>query len=141
MILTGEIGFFEIKVLHSNNASSNDFWETNWLYSSIKGNFPGFDFNFNVSIRTDDFKRAFDQLQDLIAHKKSDADFLTLEDNINLHFKREHTGVVKVSGKVVATELSSCSLEFNFSTDITTVENFTSEIDKVLNKYPIIGIA
>jgi hypothetical protein len=139
MILTGDIGIFEIEILFSNNSSSNDFWESNWLHSIIKGNFPGFDFKFNTNIRTDDFKRALEKLQNLIANKNEDADFLTLEDNINLHFKREPTGSIKIKGKVVAIELSGCSLEFNFITDIATIEKFVSEISNLLNKYPIVG--
>lgn len=71
---------------------------------------------------------------------KSDiAKFTTMEEGLTLLLEREHTGTVKVTGKMTATELTQCSLEFKYQVDNPTLERFIYEVEDVIKTYPIIG--
>lgn len=139
MILKGDIGYLEFNILTNKVSGSNDFWEENWLYTSVKGDFPGFIANYDCNLRTDDLKRWYDDVMGLINDVTSNAKLTTLEEGIELFFQKDQSGSVQVRGKLIATELTGCSLEFVFVTDIQTVINFNSQLRKVLIEYPIIG--
>jgi hypothetical protein len=139
MILKGDIGTLEIEVLANKASGTNDFWEENWLYSTIKGNFPGFTANFDCNLRTDDFERFAQELRAMVSMKSDVAKFTTMEEGLTLLLEREHTGTVKVTGKMTATELTQCSLEFKYQVDNPTLERFIYEVEDVIKTYPIIG--
>lgn len=139
MILKGENSFLEIDVLSATRSLSADFWENNWLHCSIKGEFPGFLVNCSVTLRTDDFQRCFNDLQHLISFEKKNAFFLTLEEGLMINFILDDTGIIKITGYIIATDLTGCKLEFNFLTDISRVQKFAFEINSLITDYPIIG--
>ncbi|MET3731418.1 WapI family immunity protein [Moheibacter stercoris] len=139
MILKGDIGYLELEVLTNKISGSDDFWEENWLYTSVKGNFPGFTANYDCNLRTDDLKRCYNDVIGLINGITNNAKLTTLEEGIELSFQKDKFGSIQVSGKLTATDLTRCCLEFTFVTDIQTVISFNSQLHKILIEYPIIG--
>jgi hypothetical protein len=139
MFLKGDGGYLEIEVLTNKISGTNNYWEENWLYSTIKGKFPGFDANFDCYLRTDDFDRFAQELREMIALKSDEAKFTTMEEGLMLFLEREHTGAIKITGKITATELTRCSLDFKYQVDNPTLERFINEVENLIKTYPIIG--
>ena len=139
MILKGDIGTLEIEVLTNKIFGTNNFCEENWLYSTIKGNFPGFTANFDCNLRTDDFERFAKELRAMVSMKSDVAKFTTMEEGLTLFLERKHIGMIKVTGKMKATEFPQCSLEFKYQVDNPTLERFIYELEDVIKTYPIIG--
>ena len=129
----------EIEILTNKISGTNNYWEENWLYSTIKGKFPGFDANFDCYLRTDDFDRFAQELREMIALKSDEAKFTTMEEGLMLLLEREHTGAIKITGKITATELTRCSLDFQYQVDNPTLERFINEVENLIKTYPIIG--
>ena len=140
MELKGDFGYLELDVLTNKTLGSNDYWEENWLYTSVKAKFSGFTVDFYCDLRTDDFEKCSDEVSNLLAEITDGAKFVTLEEGVELHFQRDSVGIIFVKGKLTATELTKCSLEFSFSVDIPTMERFNIELHKIIEKYPIIGV-
>ncbi len=139
MVIKGDIGYLELEVLTIITSGSNDFWEENWLYTLVNGTFPGFTAKYECNLRTDDFQRCYYELLDLLNSKSDFAKFTTVEEGVELSFSKDISGSIVVKGKLVGTELTRCSLEFNFVTDVLTVNNFSLQIQSLLLMYPIIG--
>lgn len=140
MVLKGEQECLEIEVLTSITSESGDYWEENWLYASVKGQFPGFIVNYDCNLRTDDLRRCNDEISNLLKGFVNNAHFTTLEEGIELYFQREPLGKISITGKFVATELTKCCLEFSFSADISVIDKFQFDLNNIIEKYPLIGV-
>lgn len=141
MELKGEIGIIQIEVLFNKTSGTNNYWEENWLYCTVKGNFPGFISNYECNIRTDDFERCYNELVELHKFSREIAKFTTIEEGLIIILERNHNGSIKVTGSMNAVDLTGCSLNFNFQTDNFSLESFINDIFYILKEYPIIGIA
>ena len=139
MIIKGEIGKIEIDILTNKTSGTFDFWEENWLYANIKGNFPGFKVNYDCNLRTDDFQHCAEKLESMLSMDIEVAEFTTIEEGLQIMFIRGEFGDIKVKGKMIATELTQCVFEFKFTMDVPTLQRLIGEMQQVVYMYPLIG--
>lgn len=140
MRLKGDSGNLEVKILVRKKAFSTDFWEENWLYSSINGRFPGFDVNYKCNLRIDDLKRWQVDITKLINENTPYSISLkTMEEGIGLDFEKKENGMFYIRGRLVATELTGCYLTCSWEIDTEELQRFLSELSNNIIKYPIIG--
>lgn len=142
MKIIGEIGTIIIDILTNKTSGTQDFWEENWLYANVRGEFPGFKANYDCNLRTDDFERCVKELTFMLSEENYNqvAQFTTLEEGLQIIFKKDDRGSVKISGKMTPPDLPYWALEFNLTTDIPTIQRLIDEMQQVLDMYPIIGI-
>eukprot|EP01132_Coremiostelium_polycephalum_P001037 gene1037-1315_t len=99
MILKGDIGRLEIKILKRSNFDSNDYWDSNWLESEISIDIPGFIALYETNLRVDDLQRFYDKLTNIQSGKVKEAELITMENGLYLHCKLSINGIIECKGK------------------------------------------
>jgi hypothetical protein len=135
MKLLGDSGKLEINILGRNHPDSLDFWDGNWVNSEIKIDVPGFNAFYETDLRLDDISRFYQALIKLKSGTSNEAEFTTLEEGLYLHLVVEKNGSINCNGK--ARNNLGNTLNFILDTDLSTLDNFVSEIDAALKSYPL----
>ena len=141
MELIGENGRLDLNVISFSEMSSNDFWEANWLLTSIIGSFPNFAVNIEMTLRTDDFARFSVDLENLLIGNYQIAMFQNLEENLFLRISIEESMTsFKVIGKIIQPDNLGNAFHFSFETDLSSLTSFKGDLNKTLLRFPIIGV-
>jgi hypothetical protein len=137
MILKGDIGKLEIKVLRRSNSETDDYWDGNWLESEIRISVSGFNALYGTNLRVDDLQDFYEKLIDLQNNNINEAEFTTMEEGLYLHCESTTNGMIQCNGKAI-NDIGNC-LYFKIQTDLASLDAFIDEIKVVLEFYPSIG--
>ncbi|MDR2385884.1 MAG: hypothetical protein LBD80_09555 [Tannerella sp.] len=137
MILKGDIGKLEIKVLKRSNSETDDYWDGNWLESEIRIDVPGFNTLYGTNLRVDDLQRFYEKLTDLQSRNINEAEFTTMEEGLYLHCELVANGLIECKGK--ANNDTGNSLNFRLQTDLASLDIFVNELKMILKSYPLVG--
>jgi hypothetical protein len=137
MILKGDTGKLEIKVLKRSNSETDDYWDGNWLESEIRIDVQGFNALYGTNLRVDDLQYFYKRLTALQNYSIDEAEFTTMEEGLYLYCKLTANGIVECKGK--ANNDTGNSLDFRIQTDLASLDMFVRELKTVLKYYPLAG--
>ncbi|WP_129713930.1 hypothetical protein [Pedobacter sp. SYP-B3415] len=137
MILKGDIGKLEIRVLKRSNSETDDYWDGNWLESEIRIDVPGFNTLYGTNLRVDDLQTFYKKLTGLQSGNINEAEFITMEEGLHLHCELVANGLIECKGK--ANNNTGNSLDFRLQTDLSSLHIFVNELKTILKSYPLVG--
>lgn len=138
MILKSEGKSLEIEVLRRSRPESTDFEDGNWLESEIKIDLPGFKGLYGANLRSDDFEQFYQDLEELRANQANEIEFTTMEEGIYLKGKLDVSGNIKWEGVAKSSWDSGC-LTFRIETDYSSIDSLLSQVQEILNEFPVVG--
>ena len=137
MILKGDIGKLEVKVLNRSNSETDDYWDGNWLESKIKIDVPGFNALYGTNLRVDDLQKFYEELVDLLNGNISEAEFTTMEEGLYMYCELAANGLIECKGK--ANNDTGNHLDFRLQTDFASLNVFLTDFKLILKSYPLVG--
>ncbi|MFJ7406477.1 MULTISPECIES: hypothetical protein [unclassified Lysinibacillus] len=90
----------EFGVLTRSHPNSIDYWEVNWIVSTIKIEIPGYLVQFNADLRTDELKDFLDELNMIRSNLSGKAILKNLDD--------QQGSIIVVSSDLLSCGLWSC---------------------------------
>jgi hypothetical protein len=136
VILKGDTGSLKIDIIKRENASTNDFWDANWIEANIEIGVFGFSGKYEASFRVDDLYRFYNELVKLTKLEKTSAEFTTLENGLFFKCDANRRGAVTCTGKAISRDNI---LEFTIDTDLPSLALFERDLKLTLEKYPLKG--
>lgn len=137
MKIESENSLVQIDIIKRSNPNSNDYWDGNWLKANIKIDVSGFKSDFKTNLRSDDFQRFYSGLIKLQNNLSKEVEFNTMEEGLYLKGNMEITGNIKWES--ISKSDDDNTLKVFFETNVTTIELLTTEIEEILNSFPIVG--
>lgn len=115
-----------------------DFEDANWLSAEIRIDVPGFHGCYGTHLRSDDFSRFRDELEEVERRSRTEATFSTMEEGLTLQ------GVLKCTGQLVWKGIARHSsgdstLTFEMETDYASLNGLIHDITTLLKEYPVIS--
>lgn len=135
--LLGDNGaFIEINIVARENPYSDDYWDGNWLKANIEISVAGFSADYSSNLRVDELQSFYDSLTNMVDLHTYKAELITMEQGLNLFCNANSRGQVVCCGKA---KHKRNQLDFEFDTDIPTIQAWLNGIAVVLRQYPLIG--
>ena len=130
--------YLKIEILNRKDSQSNDYWDSNWISSSIEIKINGVFGQYSTNLRTDDFERFSIQLKNLQAKLVKGVEFLTVEEGIQI--KGEINDCGNINWVCIAkSEFGKFVLSFSVESDLSDLEDLIEEVKRDLSEYPVIN--
>ncbi len=136
--LVGENATLKIKILGRENPNTNDYWDGNWLKAEIYLELLGIKVAYATNIRVEEIQAFLEKLVSFYNNDIDKVEFTTMEEGIYLFLQNQKSGVILIKG--VAVIETSGKLEFQFSTDILSLEKFYKDLKGNMSQYPLVGV-
>ncbi|MCH7948423.1 MAG: hypothetical protein IIC66_11555 [candidate division Zixibacteria bacterium] len=138
--IKGDSGeFVSIDVLNYDNPNSPDVDDANWLACNINLSISPFQAKIKASLRTEDFVQfanSVERLRQLPTSKV--AVFETMEEWLTIEIEKDKLGKLIINGLARDVDKSNgSSLKFAFCSDQTYLKPLLSEINSIINKFPV----
>lgn len=138
MILKAEGRFLEITILRRSHPESLDFEDANWIETEIRIAVPGFNGCYGANLRTDDFSRFNNGLEQLKTFQSNEIEFTTIEEGIFLKGIIDTSGNIQWTGTAKPSYGDSC-LTFTIRTDFASIDDLLYQTQDILSNYPVVG--
>jgi hypothetical protein len=137
--ILGEGAEIIVDVLNRKYPEFDDYWDGNWLNSTINIIIPGYRVLFPADIRADDIHRFYNQLKELNKSLKGTAVFENIEGIIELKAAINKLGRIEWQGKTTFPVGTGATLEFQFRSNQSYLPSLISQIEKIAICYPVLG--
>jgi hypothetical protein len=137
--LLGEKTKVEIDVLAREYPNSSDYWDGNWVISTVKVEIPGYYVDFNASLRTDDIRDFVNDLKLMNRHLSGKAILKNLDSFIHFEGEMNKLGHIEWSGETCYPGGSGALLTFEFVSNQSYLEGLIKELEDITYVYPVIG--
>jgi hypothetical protein len=137
--ITGDDARIEIEVMGRSHPGSDDYWDGNWLTSSLKINIPGYHVSFICDIRTDELQDFLDELKTLYEQFRGKAQFKNIDNYLHFECEMDKLGKVKWCVETCYPAGYGAVLKFEFESDQSYLPRLMQELNGTLHSYPIIG--
>lgn len=129
-----------IAVLERERAGADDYWDGNWVITTISVPVGGFNGSVRASLRTDEIHRFNEGLKFLDQNLFGSAVLESMEHWITLTVKAESRGRIQVSGELRDRARVGNVLMFELpEVDQTYLAGWISSLDDIEQAYPVIG--
>ena len=133
-----ESGRLNVQVYMRSHIAT-DYWDGNWVDSSIKIFAGGFSGSFGASLRTEEFKSFRDQLAKLYSRQSSTAEFTTMEEQLRIHVNGDELGHYTAECSAVDRAGIGNRLSFELQFDQTDIPSILAGLDSIIESFPVIG--
>lgn len=132
--------FLAIRVLGRQTTDSPvpDYWENNWLTCQVEVRADGFRADLPCYFLTEDFPRLHDQLKDVYSSSASDAEFMTLEGQLEFRVTRDERGGMELFGHL-REHGNGNRLHFLLQFDQSYLPQFLQDLESLIETFPVIG--
>lgn len=137
MLLAGDFGKIKISVL--SRATSDDYWDGNWLYCNVLISIGFFTANYNCNLRTDEFSMFDEKLEGLLTGKNTESQFSSMEEGLQLNLRKDISGSFIIKGEAKSNENYKISLFFEVVVDYIQIEELRISVRNLLQRYPVVG--
>ncbi|AVK97392.1 hypothetical protein FCT18_01850 [Lysinibacillus sphaericus] len=129
----------EIEVLIRIYPNSTDYWDANWITSTIKIEIPGYLVQFTADLRTDELRDFLAELTMISSDLSGKAMLLNMEDYIQLECQMNKMGQLLWSGQTCYPVGNGAVLKFEFKSDQSYLQRLVKEVEDILLVFPVIG--
>lgn len=137
--LIGEKTVIEIDILAREYPNSCDYWDGNWLVSNVKIEIPGYNVNFNASLRADEISEFMKGLMLMHRNLSGEAKLTSLESYIHLEGEIDKLGQIHWFGETCYPAGSGAVLTFEVDSDQSYLKDLIKELEDISYVYPVIG--
>jgi hypothetical protein len=135
-----DVEHLSIAVLGREHAGADDYWDGNWVISTISVAVGGFTGRVRASLRTDEIHRFNEGLRFLNQNLFGAAVLESMEHWISLTVKAGSRGRIEISGELRDEAGSGNVLSFELAeVDQTYLAGWISSLDDIEKAYPVIG--
>ncbi|MFJ7667073.1 hypothetical protein ACIQXI_08185 [Lysinibacillus sp. NPDC097195] len=129
----------EIEVLTRSYPESTDYWDVNWVVSTINVNIPGYVVKFNADIRTDELQDFLDELNSIKSNLRGKAILKNLDNYINIECVINDKGHLFWTVRTCYPAGYGAVLHVDFKSDQSYLQKLTKELRDILTVFPVIG--
>lgn len=119
--------------------NSEDYWDGNFLKSSVKAISNGFSASFSCNLRADELNQWLNSMESFLRDNKESISLSTMEENINLKGRADSLGSINWECGLKNNEDLPSMLSFTIVSSIAAIQDLRDDLRSLLNKYPIIG--
>lgn len=137
--ISGDDAKIEIIVISRSHPNFTDYWDGNWITSTIKIEIPGYKAQFSAELRTDELRDFVNELKTMDKKLKGKASLINLDGYLELEGELDKKG--RVSWKVETCYPSGIGavLKFDFCSDQNYLKGIINEIESILSVFPVLG--
>jgi hypothetical protein len=115
-----------------------DYWENNWLSCQVEVRAGGFHAEVSCYFLTEDFPRLRDEIRDVYSDRATDAEFTTLEGQLEFRVTRNARGRIELFGHL--SELGNGNrLLFLLRFDQSYLPAIIRDLERLIECFPVIG--
>ncbi len=129
----------EIDVLSRSHPKSLDYWDVNWIITTIKIELPGYLVQFNADLRTDELKDFLDELNRISSNLRGKAILKNLDNYVHVECEINHKGQLLWSVRTCYPAGYGAVLTFEFKSDQSYLQRLVKELEAILALFPVIG--
>ncbi len=137
--LLGNETIIIIKVINRSYPDSTDYWDGNWINSTIKVEIPGYSVRFDATLRTDELLDFLNELKNMRKHMKGKAILKNLDAYIHFEGGMDRLGKIIWTGETCYPAGNGAVLNFEFESDQSFLEGLIRELEEILAWFPVIG--
>ena len=126
----------EIDVQGYERPACGDYWEDNWLEIDICVRAGGFSGNVEATIMADELGKLLSQLRPLFEILSGSAEFVTIEEQLNLRFSGDGRGHIELHGLVTDKAGAGNRLQFDLQFDQSQLGASIRELERVVKEFP-----
>jgi len=129
----------QVSLLRRNRPECNDFWDGNWISSTVDLQVGAYEAHFGVDFRAEEFESFHTSVCALYKSLRGSACFKTMEEQLLLELIGDGHGHIRVEGTSIDRLCSGNRLDFKFELDQTYLARLISGLEKCLSTYPVVG--
>ncbi|WP_150104339.1 WapI family immunity protein [Shewanella sediminis] len=127
----------EVFVNQYQHSATGEPFDDNWLLCSVSVSFGSFSGQFSASFQTYDFIKFSKELKNLYACLKGTATFEPLEGQLEIKLTGNGSGGIELVGSCMDTVGVGNELNFSAGLDQTYLQSIISELDEVIENFPV----
>jgi hypothetical protein len=129
-----------IRVLGRMHPGAADSDDGNWLTTLIAVTAGQFDVTVGAALRTEEFRRLKNQLEELYSTLRGEAVFDSMENWLRLRVQAEPSGRLHIDGKLLDRAGDGNELSFTIDRlDQSYLPAIIEDLAEILSRYPVIG--
>lgn len=136
-ILSGD--FVRIAVTGRSYPSSLDYWDGNWLTSTITVQAGVWRGEYSADLRADEFPPFLAALLKMYETLSGEAEFVPMEPWLKLKCKAERSGIIRIFGEASASIGDGNILQFDTTIDQTFLPPVIESLKHIVTSYPVVG--
>ena len=125
--------------LRRERPDATDYWDGNWVETSVVVAAGAFRGEFQASLRVEDFARFRDEVRVLYESLAGRARFRTMEDWISVEIEGDGKGLLRVECSLVDEPGVGNRLTFTLGLDQTDLPEILRRLDAICGAFPTIG--
>ena len=137
--ILGDETKIEIEVISRSHPTFNDYWDGNWVTSTIQIEIPGYKAHFNADLRTDELRDFVNELKIMDKKLKGKASLINLDGYLELEGELDKKGRVSWTVETCYPSGIGAVLKFDFCSDQSYLKGLIKEIESILSVYPVLG--
>lgn len=137
--ISGDDAKIEIAVNSRSHPQSSDYWDGNWIASTIKIEIPGYKAQFNADLRTDELRDFVNELKEMDKKLKGKANLVNLDGYLELEAELDIRGRISWIAETCYPAGMGAVLKFDFYSDQSYLKGIINEIEAILSVFPVLG--
>ena len=129
----------EFRVAGRSHPGSSDYWDGNWLRTTVTVRAGGFSGRFRADLRAEEFSSFRDQLTQLYEALQGEAAFTTFEGQVLLVAAGDGRGHVAVKAELADAPGIGNRLKVSLCLDQTYLPAVLESLDLLLATWPVLG--
>lgn len=137
--MSGDDARIEIVVISRSHPNCTDYWDGNWITSTISIEIPGYKAQFNADLRTDELKDFANELKVMDKMLKGKAKLFNLDGYLELEGEINKKGEIYWTVETCYPAGIGAILKFDFCSDQSYLKGIVNEIESILSVFPVLG--
>ena len=131
--------FIVLSPLRRSHQAANDYWDGNWVKTTVRLSAGAFRGEYEADLRVDEFLGFRNSLAELYKTLKGEAAFSSMEQWLEIHIKGDGKG--HMTAECVAKDCPGTGnyLTFDLELDQTDLPPILDSLNQILGKFPIKG--
>ena len=117
----------------------DDYWDGNWLSSTIRVDVAGWRGEFGADLHVSEFEEFLPEVRRLHSDLTGTADYLTMDGYLWMKLIGDGRGGIEVQGEVTDSPGYGNTLSFRFGLDQTFLPALTRDLEAALREFPALG--
>jgi hypothetical protein len=132
-----EMERLEVEVQGYERTATGEYYDDNWLNTTIRVRAGGFRGNVDASILTVELVAFLDQLDPLCETLQGTAEFSTLEGQLHLQLTGDRKGHIELIGEILDQAGIGNKLRFKLKFDQSMLRSSIRELENVVTQFPV----
>lgn len=138
-VVIGDAGADRVvfRAIRRTSPDADDFWDGNWIDSEVELAVGGFRGGYAAYLRSNEFDSFRKGLVEISETLRGEAEFTTMEGQIELRLTTDRVGHIKVTGRAEDQAGIGNRLTFEFEIDQTCLASTIRSLDELLRVFPV----